>query len=291
MADLLRYLRGRQVLTQEQGRWTLAQTVPDLRHDLPESVRGMIQRKIDQLGEDDRRLLVAAGVQGYEFDSAVVARAVERDAAGVEERLDVLDRVHAFVRVVREQEFPDRTLTLRYRFVHVLYQNALYASLGPTRRASLSAAVAEALLGYYGEQSGSVAAEFALLLEAARDFSRAADYFLVAAQNAAHVCAHQEAVVLARRGIELLASSPDTPARARKELALQITLGPALFVTKDWSAPDVEAAYARSGCLATPSRLCGGAGRPSRWPASWVIPPARARRRLWSQSSINTAGM
>ena len=74
MADLLRYLRDRQVLTLEQGRWTLRESVPDLQRDLPESVRGMIQRMIDQLGEDDRRLLVAASVQGYEFDSAVVAR-------------------------------------------------------------------------------------------------------------------------------------------------------------------------------------------------------------------------
>jgi predicted ATPase len=150
------------------------------------------------------------------------------------------------VRAVREQEFPDRTLTLRYRFVHVLYQNALYASLRPTRRASLSAAVAQALLGYYGEKSGSVAAELALLLEAARDFSRAADYFLVAAQNAVRVFANQEAVVLACRGVELLASLPDTPERARKELALQITLGPALFSTRDWTAPDIEAVYARA---------------------------------------------
>jgi hypothetical protein len=140
MADLLRYLRDRQVLAQEQGRWTLGQTVPDLRRELPESVRGMLQRKIDQLGEDDRRLLVAASVQGYEFDSAVVARVLERGAADVEDRMDELDRVHAFVQVVREQEFPDRTLTLRYRVVHVLYQNARYASPGPTRRASRSAA-------------------------------------------------------------------------------------------------------------------------------------------------------
>ena len=181
MVDLLRYLRDRQVLALEQGRWTLGQSVPDLQRELPESVRSMIQRKIDQLGEDDRRLLVAASVQGYEFDSAVVARVLERDAAEVEERLDELDRVHALVRMVREQEFPDRTLTLRYRFVHVLYQNALYASLRPTRRASLSAAAAQALLGYYGEKSVDVAAELALLLEAARDFARAADYFLVAA--------------------------------------------------------------------------------------------------------------
>jgi hypothetical protein len=224
MADLLRYLRDRQVLTQEQGRWTLRQSVPDLRRDLPESVRGMIQRTIDQLSDDDRRLLVAASVQGYEFDSAVVARVLKRDAAEVEDRLDELDRVHAFVRMVREREFPDRTLTARYRFVHVLYQNVLYDSLGPTRRAALSAAVAQALLGHYGERSVDVAADLALLLEVARDFAGAADYFLAAARNASHVFANQEAVLLARRGVEVLASLPDTPERARKELALQITL-------------------------------------------------------------------
>jgi predicted ATPase len=266
MADLLRHLRDRQVLTEQQGRWTLGQTVPDLERDLPESVRSLIQRKIDQLGEDDRRLLVAASVQGYEFDSAVVARVLERDAAEVEERLDELDRVHAFVRLVREQEFPDRTLTQRYRFVHVLYQNALYASLQPTRRASLSAAVAQALIGYYGHKSGDVAAELALLLEAARDFSRAADYFLVAARSAVGVCANQEAVVLARRGIELLASLPDTPERARQELALQITLGPALFVTENWAAPDVEAAYTRA------HDLCRELGdSPDLFPALWGL--------------------
>jgi predicted ATPase len=249
MVDLLRYLRDRHLLTQAQGRWKLGQTVPDVRRELPESVRGMIQRKIDQLDEDDRRLLVAASVQGYEFDSAIVARALERDAADVEERLDELDRVHAFVRMIQEQEFPDRTLTLRYRFVHVLYQNALFAALQPTRRATLSAAVAQALLGYYGDKSSDVAAELAFLLEAARDFSRAADFFLLAARNAVRVCANQEAVMLARRGIELLASLPGTPERARQELALQITLGPALFATQNWTAPEVEAAYTRAHIL------------------------------------------
>jgi predicted ATPase len=266
MADLLRYLRDRQVLTQEEGRWTLGQTVPDLRRDLPQSVRGMIQRKIDQLGEDDCRLLMAASVQGCEFDSAVVARVLQRDAAEVEERLDELDRIHAFVQMVREQEFPDRTLTLRYRFVHVLYQNDLFSSLRPTRRAALSAAMAQALLGYYGEKSGDVASELALLLEAARDCSRAADYFLVAAQNAVRVCANREAVVLARRGLELLASLPDTPERGRKELALQITLGPALFVTNEWAAPDVEAAYTRAHVL------CRELGEsPDLFPALWGL--------------------
>jgi TolB-like protein len=284
MADLLHYLRDRQVLTLEDGRWTLTESVPDLQRDLPESVRGMIQRKIGQLGEDDRRLLVAASVQGYEFDSAVVARVIEQDEAEVEERLDELDRVHAFVRVVREQEFPDRTLTSRYRFVHVLYQNSLYASLQPTRRALLSAEVAQALRGYYAEKSEDVAAELALLLEAARDFAQAADFFLVAARNAARVFANQEAVVLARRGIKLLATLPDTPERARKELALQITLGPALFATKDWTAPDVEMAYTRAQFL---FRELGES--PDLFPAMWGLFLFRVARGE-IQTALNLGG-
>ena len=266
MVDLLRHLRDRQVLAQEQGRWVLAQTLPDLQRELPESVRSMIERKIAQLGEEDRRLLVAASVQGFEFEAAVVARALALDAADVEEQLERLERVHAFVRLVGEHEFPDRTLTLRYRFVHVLYQNALYASLRPTRRVSLSAAVAQAVVGYYGEKSVAVAGELALLLEAAREFTRATDYFLQAAQNAARLFANQEAVVLARRGLELLATLPDTPERARKELTLQLTLGPALKDTKGWTAPEVEETYTRA------HELCEQVGEtPDLFPALWGL--------------------
>src|SRR5262249_27875942 len=142
MVDLLRYLRDRGVIVQDQGCWALVRALPDLEGELPESVRSMIQRKTDQLSEADRRLLMAASVQGPEFDAAVAARILGREAADVEERLDVLEKVHCLVRLIRQQSFPDGTLTLRYGFVHVLYQNALYAALQPTRKAAWSAAAA-----------------------------------------------------------------------------------------------------------------------------------------------------
>jgi len=246
MVDLVRYLRARQVIAQEQGRWTLAQSIPAIERELPESVRSMIERKIDQLGEAERRLLVGASVQGYEFDSAVVAKAFGMDAAEVEERLEALERVHAFVRFVHEQELPDRTLTLRYRFVHVLYQNALYGSLRPTRRAASSAAVAEALLGFYGDQSSGVASELAHLYEAARDFARAAEHFRLAAQRASQVFASQEAVVLARRGLALLQTLPEGPARSEQELSLQVVLGNTLMAARGYSAAETEQTYARA---------------------------------------------
>ncbi len=256
LVDLLRYLRDRGVIHQQDGRWTLPPSMPDVERDLPASVRSMIQRKIGQLEETDRKLLVGAAVQGYEFDSAVLARALRMEAAEVEERLRALDRVHAFVREIGEEELPDRTLTVRYRFVHVLYLNALYASLTPTRRASLSAAVAGELLGCYGEHNSTAAAGLALLFDAARDFSRASQQYLVAAQNASRIFANQEAVALARRGLELLPTLPDSVAQAQHELALQVTLGPPLTATQGYGSAEVEKTYTRARQLC--AQLGGG---------------------------------
>ena len=259
MADLVRYLRDRGAIAQTSGAWALANTLPDIERELPESVRGMIERKIAQLGEDDRKLLTAASVQGYEFDSAVVARVLEIDAADVEESLEALERVHAFVRLMEEREFPDRTLTQRYRFIHVLYQNALYAQLRPTRRVQLSGAVARALEGYWGEQSAGVANELAVLHEAAREFGLSAKYFHIAAQNASQLFASQEAVQLARRGLAMVETLPEGRERNERELSLQVVLGNTLIATIGYSAPEVEQTYSRA------RELCQQLGETPHW--------------------------
>ena len=246
MVDLVRYLHSREVITESQGSWRLGQSIPDIERELPESIRSMIERKIEQLGEADRRLLSVASVQGYDFDSAVLSKVLDEDPTEIEERLEALDRVYELVRVINEEEFSDRTLTLRYRFVHVLYQNAFYASLKPTRRAAVSKAVAEALLGYYKEQSGAVASELAHLFEAARDFERATDYFLLAAQRASDVFAHEEAAALARRGLELLRTLCDSPERTQKELLLQLIVGFSLSITKGTATPEMGESMARA---------------------------------------------
>jgi predicted ATPase/tRNA A-37 threonylcarbamoyl transferase component Bud32 len=249
LVDLLRYLRERGVIAESGGRWSLAREVPDLRHELPESVRSVIQRKLERLDEADRRLLAAAGVLGLEFDSTVVAGALRRDPADVEERLQVLDRVHGLIRLLREDELPDRALTRRYTFVHVLYQQALYNDLPPTRRAALSADLARAVERHHGEGNAAVAAALACQYEAARDFGRAAWYFRLAAQNAVRLFAHREAVELARRGLRLLEGLPETPERAALELPLRTALGLQLQVTQGFGASEAERAYARARVL------------------------------------------
>src|SRR5262249_53072990 len=54
----------------------------------------------------------------------------------------------------------------------------------------------------------------------------------LAAQNAAGIFACSESIVLARRGLEMLKTLPESPEIIRQELNLQLTLGLSLATTR-----------------------------------------------------------
>ncbi|HXW05112.1 MAG TPA: protein kinase [Vicinamibacterales bacterium] len=246
MTDVLRDLRRRQVIRQIEGRWIVAEDLSALQRELPQSVLSLIQRKLDALGEVDRRMLGAASVQGFDFDSAILARVLQLPEEEIEDRLEKLEREHAIVRFVDEHECADRSLTLRYRFAHHVYHNAISDTLRATRRVSLSRSISDALIARLGSEPCDCAADIALLLESARDHIRGAEYWNRAAQAAARLYAHDETVRLARRGLALLRSEPDSPRRAAAELDLQMTLGLAIKTSQGYAIEAVGAAYARA---------------------------------------------
>ena len=104
MADLLSYLRDQKVIDKDEaeaeddGVWQLTESLPEIEHELPQSVSGMIERKIDRLSDAERRMMLAASVQGSEFHSAVLSKVLQQDPADVEESLEQLGRVHALIR-------------------------------------------------------------------------------------------------------------------------------------------------------------------------------------------------
>jgi tetratricopeptide (TPR) repeat protein len=231
MVDLVRYLRERGLS---------ADWAEEIERNIPESLRGMIERKIETLDDEHRQLLRVAAVQGFEFDSAIVAQVLERDPADVEDALQSLERVHGIVQLLREQELPSRLFSLRYQFVHVLYQGALYGSVSPTRKAVWSGKVAEALEREHGDAKRAVAAELALLYEMARDPWRASEHFLAASQVASSRFATREALAFARKGLACLTLVRDRPDIETRELALQRALLHPLAVLEGYGAPATE---------------------------------------------------
>ena len=222
LSNVLGYLQNEGAIIDQDG-WQLARSLTDIEDDIPQSIRSMIARKIDQLEESDRRLLTTAAVQGAEFHAAVVADAMDTDEVDIEESLERLQQVHAFVRKVDEEELPDGSLTLRYRFVHALYQNTLYESLTPARRTKMNAAVAASLARYYQDDITAVAGELGMLYESAREFAKASDSFVQAATKATKVYAVHEALELYTRGITCAKKLKDIE-RERRLLSAEMGL-------------------------------------------------------------------
>ena len=131
-------------------------------------------------------------------------------------------------------------------------RTVLHYLLRPARRAALSGAVAKALVASHLRDTTAIASQLALLFEAAGDHSKAAQYFLAAAQKAADVFAYLESIALARRGLEMLEPLLDSPERVQLELEMQLALGHAMTATKGYVAPEVTQAYA--GARTVPAR-------------------------------------
>jgi len=250
MADLVRYLRNCQTIFKKNGVWALSSTFNEAEKKLPESVRSMIQRKKDLIDEEDLRLLETASLQGYEFDSAIATKVLEMDPLKVEERLEKLERLHHFVKLVGEQDMPNHTVSCRYQFVHSLYQNSFVANLRPVRRKVLTSATARVLEECYGDRRGEIAGLLASLHDACREPGLATEYYLLAAQNAAALFAHKEASGMARRGLDMLRELPPSPERDKQELVLQLTLGSSVSVTRGYTDPEASACFTRANELA-----------------------------------------
>jgi tetratricopeptide (TPR) repeat protein len=219
VTGLAQFLVEQGDLTNEGGRWRLARPLAEITLEAPESVRSMIARKIEALAEEDRKALQYATIEGEEFTSAVLAGLLGVDDLALEERLERLDRVHRLIGTLGEEELPDGTLTVRYRFAHALYQDVLYGELVGKRQALLHGQAGELLIRHYGDQAPRIATQLAIHFERGRHFGRAVEYFVQAGENAAAIYANSEAEAHYNRALCLL---PRLPAedQAERELAI-----------------------------------------------------------------------
>ncbi len=178
-----------------------------------------MQRKLDALEDADRRLLSAASVQGMDFDTALVAGALQIGEEDLEDRLERLERDHALVRFVRELEPPNRALTLHYRFAHHMYQNAASTSLRADAQAALSRAIAERLVAALRRQPATAGRTSRCCSRSRAMTCARRNTGTSAAQAAARLYAHDETARLAQRGLALLAAEPDTHGAGRRGAA------------------------------------------------------------------------
>jgi predicted ATPase len=133
-----------------------------------------------------------------------------------------------------------------YLFKHVLIQDTAYQSLLKSTRQQYHRQIAQVLTEHFPEMVATQPELVAQHYTEAGLSEQALPYWLKAGERASQRSAYVEAISHLTKGLEVLKTLPDTPERAQHELGLQAALGATLMVTKGYTAPDVERAYARA---------------------------------------------
>lgn len=225
------------------------------RDGIPDSLRGLITRLLQQLDARHRQVLDAAALLGYAFNADVLAHALDSDPLALEDLLHDSERLHGLVWRERQASGGQGTSGAVYRFRHALYQSALLEQLSPSRRARLAGALAGALSARQRPGDRSVAGAAAMLLETARAYASAADGFAEAAAHATEMMAYKDAYQLALRGMDCLARASDLAEAERQRIELALTFAQLVPFrsSRGFGHPAVEALVQRASTLATAS--------------------------------------
>src|SRR5262245_17386453 len=262
LVNIVEHLVQQGFVVRREGTWTLRAGTEAQVARLPEGVRQLLLRRIQELPPAVGRVLEAASVVGKAFTVAAVAAGSQAPLEDVEAVCEGLAAQQHLLDEVGLREWPDGTSGGRYRFQHALYQQVLYEQIGTMRRRQLHRRIGERLEVGYGARATEIAARLAVHFERGGATAQAVHYWQQAADNAARRNAHHEASSALTKGLALLATLPESPERSRHELALLLTLGELLRTTQGVGSPDVGAVYTRASTLSqqvgeTPQRIRG----------------------------------
>ena len=243
MVNLVEYLIDQKMIAEEKGGWKLRVELSDVEKEVPANLRQLIEKQIERLDPDQRMVLEAASVAGMECSTVAIAAGLENTVEWVEEHCEELAGRHQFLSPGSLVELPDGTITPRHRFVHVLYRDVPYRLIPAMRRSQIHQRIAERGVAIYGDRASEIAAELAMHFEQNRDWPRALEYLIQAAENATRKSAHHEAADLAQRGLAVLKLVPESAERDQQEIALRKILILSLMAVKGFAWAGVEEIY------------------------------------------------
>jgi DNA-binding winged helix-turn-helix (wHTH) protein/predicted ATPase len=266
LVTLVDHLLACGAIVERDQQWHAAKELYGELAAVPESLRRLIEQQLERLRVEDRELLEAASLVGFEFSAAAAAAGANRDTANVEEHFERLAASGPVLRRAGSAVWPDGTVAGGFAFRHSLYREALAAAVPPRRRAELHLRIGTVLERAYGERSNELGAELAVHFEEGGDRLHAARFRRLAADTAAHRYAFVEAETHLEQGLALLGTLPASGERDGEELLLQSALGAVRMATRGYAAPEVERAYTRALELSS-----GTPEEPPSFPELWGL--------------------
>ncbi|MGC1343915.1 MAG: adenylate/guanylate cyclase domain-containing protein [Candidatus Binataceae bacterium] len=209
---------------------------------IPATVKGILAARIDRLPAAQKDLLQTLSVIGKEFHLQLVRRVTRIDDDLL---ATMLAELQAAEFIYEQPALPD----VEYTFKHALTQEVAYDSVLRERRRAIHERTAAAFEELYAAQIEDCLPELANHYGKSGNIDKAIDYFERAAVQGRERSAYDDAIRNINSAIELLAGTPDSPARTRRQLAFYTELGTMLVAVRGFASPELQPILARAGEL------------------------------------------
>ena len=199
----------------------------------------VLRKRFEQATAQAREVAGLAAAVGTNFTLDLLTEASDLEADTVVEAVDELWRR----RIMRE-------LGDGYDFSHDMLREAAYAGVSPPKRWLLHRRIAQGLELLHADDTDAVAAQLAEQYARGGRGDRAIAYYRRAADVAAGLFAHAEAIRLHREALSIIAAMPAGRDRDSQELAVLEAMAAPLNARYGYSSPDLQQALERSIALA-----------------------------------------
>ncbi len=207
-------------LQREGDRYRLERGVDDLR--VPDSLRGLLDTRVDRLLELEKDVLQAASVVGTSVRADLLRRVAGLDPASLDPVVDRLCRAGFLFEVGTAEAGGAR----RFAFRHGLIREAAYNGILLRSRVRMHGAVLAALEERGRDEDADLLADHASRAEA---WAKAVRYARLAASRALDGYANPESARFYRQALAAVEHWPEGPEKERTELGLHIEIRWPLF--------------------------------------------------------------
>jgi len=199
----------------------------------------VLRSRLTQATPAAREVAGLAAAAGTDFTLDLLTEASDLEAGIVVEAVDELWRR----RIVRE-------LGDGYDFSHDLLRDTAYAQVSPPKRWLLHRRIAQCLELLHAEDTDRVAAQLAEQYARGGRLRQAVTYYRRAAEVAAGMFAHAEAIRLHREALSIVRNLPAGAERDSRELAVLEAMAAPLNARYGYASPHLQRAVERSVELA-----------------------------------------
>ncbi|UCE37690.1 MAG: DUF2791 family P-loop domain-containing protein [Thermoplasmata archaeon] len=199
---LIKFLVDEKIILEDEGTWKLAKDLKDI--EIPSKIYNVIERRLNRLEKEDRKVLDYASIIGETFTSSILTYALDTNRTQLLEQLRSLEQVHRLL----------KSHNGYFKFDHAKVKEVLYSEIPEELRRDYHSIIANSVETLSQDNLDEVVEDLAFHYYQCKNKDKALHYLLKAAEKAKKDYSNEESIRFYSYALGL----EDNPKKRRKTL-------------------------------------------------------------------------